>query len=491
MVLRYAKLLLCAVAIVAASLGDATDVQTVISALRAQDFQRALTLAKELNVQGAPDPRVLTLEGMANEGLKNRAEALQNYDAALRIKPDYLPALKAKAQLEYATGDTGAEKSLQQILKLEPGDEVSHAMVAALDYKQGNCKSAVIEYRQSQDAIAQKADALTQYGECLLRQHESDQAANVLRQAVLVEPDQWWTRYNLAVAEMSRDRPGEAVNVLEPALAGSNVQPDMLDLAAQANEASGNTPRAVELFRKAILSQPRQETYYLHFADLCFDHQSFRVGVDMIDAGLTQLPKSAKLHLARGILRVQLGDFTRAENDFDTADRLNGNARISGAAASLAELQNSNLDKALQLARTTLQSNPHDPMLHYVKAETLKQMGVEPGSAEFREALNSAEFAVHLKPDFTAARNLLGSLYLRENDVQLATKQFEAILKLDPLDETAIYHLLQIARKAGETERVTEFMQRLAQARAVQRQKDEDTLRYRLVEADEPSARLR
>ncbi len=483
---RKAKLLLQSVTLFAAPLVGAADLQTLISVLRAGDFQQALTLAKELNAQNAADPRVWTLEGMANEGLKDKVEALRNYRLALALKPDYLPALKAEAQLEYASGDREAGKTLERILKLDPADEVSHAMTAALAYKQGNCQSAAVQYRQSRDAIANKPDALTQYGECLLKQQQPDEAIAALALVVSLQPDEWWSRYNLASAEMSRKRAAEAIEILGPALASARVQPEVLDLAAEAYEASGDTPRAVELARKAILRQPKKEAYYLHFADLCFDHQSFQVGVDMIDAGLTQLPQSAKLYLARGILRVQLGDFAKAGNDFDRADQLDGNKAISGAAASLAELQNSNLDKALQVARTKLKSNPQDPMLRYVKAETLKQMGVEPGTAEFREALDSASTAVSLKPDFTAARNLLGSLYMQQNRLQLATEQFQAVLKNDPSNQTAIYHLIQASRKAGKTEDIPRLMQELAQARTTQRQKDEATGRYRLVEG--PSA---
>ena len=244
----------------------------------------------------------------------------------------------------------------------------------------------------------------------------------------------------------------------------------------------------MELLRKAILAQPKNETYYLHFADLCFDHASFQVGIDMLNAGLTQSPRSAKLYVARGVLWGQLGDFAKAESDFDHADHLGGEEGVSGAAASLAELQNSHLDKALQLARAKLKSNPQDPMLHYVKAETLKQMGAGPGTAEFREALASASMAVRLKPDFAAARNLLGSLYLQDNQLRLAGEQFQAVLKADPANQTAIYHLIQVSRKAGKNEDVPALIKQLAQAKITQRQRDEITGRYRLVEAQEPVA---
>jgi tetratricopeptide (TPR) repeat protein len=363
---------------------------------------------------------------------------------------------------------------------------VSHAMLAAIAYKQGKCDAAVLHYRESRNAIATKPDALTQFGECLLKQQQAEDAIAVLTQVVSLEPDQWWPRYNLASVELFRHQTGDAIQTLDPALSASPVRPEVLDLAAAVYESSGDTPHAVRLLRRAILTQPKNENLYLHFADLCFDHQSFQVGIDMIDAGLTQLPESARMYLARGILRVQLGDFKTAEQDFDRADTLDNHMAISGAAASLAELESSNLPKALEIARTTLKTNPSDPMLHYVKAETLKRLGFAPNTAEFREAVDSASAAVRLKPGFLAARNLLGSLYLQQNQLPLATAQFEEVLRQDPANETALYHLLQASRKTGQSERAASLLARLVQARKAQRQSEEAAARYRLIEVNTP-----
>ncbi len=463
-----------------------SDLQAVISALKAQDYQAALTLAKELTAKSAADPRSWTLEGMANEGLKNTAAALHDYSEALHLNPDYLPALKAQAQLEYLNNDERARETLERIVKHDPADQVSHAMLAGLAYKQGNCASAVTQYRQCPRVIATRPDALTQFGECLLAQQDATEAVPILTQVVQLEPGQWWSRYNLAAAEMSRKKPADALKVLQPILHAPPVPPQVLDLAAGAYESLGDTPHAVELLRKAILTKPENETYYLHFADLCFDHTSFQVGIDMINAGLTRLPQSAKLYVARGILWGQLGDFARAGSDFDRADHLDGQGVISAAASSLAELQNSNLDKALQVARTRLKSNPQDPMLHYVKAEALKQMGVSPSSAEFREALESASTAVRLNPEFVAARNLLGNLYMQENKLQLAGEQFDAVLKIDGADQTALYRQMQVLRKIGRSEDIPRLMEQLAQAKITQHQRDQAASRYRLVEAPTP-----
>ena len=74
---------------------------------------------------------------------------------------------------------------------------------------------------------------------------------------------------------------------LQPSLPPTQHRPDVLNLAATLYEDTGDTSRAVSLLRQAIIGNPRDTELYLHFADVCFVHKSFQVGIDMLNAGLT------------------------------------------------------------------------------------------------------------------------------------------------------------------------------------------------------------
>jgi tetratricopeptide (TPR) repeat protein len=462
---------------------EAADIAPVIAALRAKQYEQALRLAQQLRSEDAKDPRIWTLEGMANEGLHRRKDALKDYQSARNLQPDYLPALKAEAQLEYAEGNAESRALLEQIVRLDPSDQVSHAMLGALAFQRHSCSDAVMQYRQSAAYIAGNAEALTQMGECQLQEKDAAGAVSELQLVVALKPDEWWPRYNLAAAELARHEPAAAIEVLKPLMSHPDPEPRVLQMSARAYEARGDTPQAVELLRKAIVTAPKTEAYYLDFADLCFDHQSYQVGIDLMTVGLRQLPSSAKLYLVRGILWGQNGNFAKAEEDFNQADRLDATGSISGAAESLAELQNSNLEKALRLARAKLKANPQDPMLYYVEAATLKQMGVAKDSPEFEEAVASATKAIRLQPDLLAARNLLGSLYLQSGRVAQASDQFRAVLARDPADQTALYHLIQVARRTGHVDQVPALIKQLTEAKEKQRRRDDEIGRYQLVEA--------
>ena len=140
-----------------------------------------------------------------------------------------------------------------------------------------------------------------------------------------------------------------------------------LELAASAYEADGNTPEAVRVLRQAILSDPHNVNLYVDFANISLDHQSYQVGVDMINAGLAAEPKAAPLYVARGILYVQLAQYDKAEADFEKADALDPRESIGSAAEGLAAVQQNDPDHALSTVRAKLAKTPNDAFLLYLQ----------------------------------------------------------------------------------------------------------------------------
>jgi len=466
--------------------GFSQDLNSVTTLLRAGHFPQALTQIETLLKQSPRNPQLWTLQGIAHTGLNERATALNDYRQALRILPNYIPALKAEAQLEYQKGNKDGIATLRHILKLQPNDSVSHAMLGALAFQQHDCKTSVDNYSAARELLASQPVALTQYGECLAQEKHEDEAIAAFRQAAALEPGAWQMRYNLSLQEFRSHREQQALKDLEPLLTPQQQRPDVLNLASTIYETTGDTPNAVKLLRQAIVNNPRDAELYLHFADLCFVHRSFQVGIDMLNAGLTQLPDSAQLYAARGILFVQLGKYSTAEADFAKAEKLDPKQSFSSVAQGLTKLQENNLDAALASTRAEIEREPNNAFLHYLQAETLRQKGVTPPSKEFDEAVNAALAAIRLKPDYPIAEDLLGSFYLQEGKVDLARQQFENAMRHDPFNESAIYHMITVSRKTGRTGDIPKLVKRLSEAKAAGKKRDDLAGQFVLVEPKQP-----
>jgi tetratricopeptide (TPR) repeat protein len=458
------------------------QVIAVTSALRVGQFDQALQLLQPALQQSPKNPQLWTLRGIALSGKGDKKEALGAFRRALENSPDYLPALEGAAQIEYENGGKDATALLQHVLQLSPNDPTSHAMLAVLAYRRGDCAAAVPQFEQSGSVAESQVGALQEYGDCLVRLKEPEKAIQVFSRALAQSNGDTGARCRLASMQIAAQHPKDAIATLQPLLQENTTDADVLDLAASAYEADGNTPEAVRLLRQAILSDPHNINLYLDFANVSLDHQSFAVGVDMINAGLRAEPKAAALYVARGVLYVQLAQYDKAEADFETADTLDPRQSMGSAAEGLAAVEENDPERALATVRSKLVKRPNDPFLLYLQADILTQRGPEPGSVEFREAVASAKKAILLRPSLAAAHDVLAKLYLQAGQNEAAIGQCRKALNSDPKDQTALYHLIQALRKSGQTNDIPDLLKRLAELRMEGTKKEAEHNRYKLVE---------
>jgi len=492
-------------AVLFAAAAEDDAVRSITAALRATRYQQALELAQTARRQWPKEVRILVLEGMALNGLGRGSEALARFGSALEISPDYVPALEAASEIEYKSEiesksqiesqaqieskkPGAAAIHLERLLALRPGEETAHAMLAVLAWKRGDCASAVKHFGQSQSAIAAQPDAQYGFGACLMKLKRPREALPVFERLLAAHPhdrDTRHARYAVALVLLDTRRTREAISALQPLVEAKDPDPTALQLSSEAHEAMGETPQAVALLREAIVRDPGNVKLYLDFASLSFAHQSFQVGIDMIDAGLRRVPDSAPLYLARGVLHVQLAEFDQADRDFDRAQRLDPKQAVGGVVRGLSQIQQNNMDQALVTVRTQLKDRPKDEFPYYVLAELLSRQGVQPGSAEFDEALHAALEAVRLKPDFTLARDVLSRLYLQAGETDRAIEQCRLALRDNPSDEMALYRLIRALQSKGGKNGAAEVPALLKQFTALRdeaRRRDAEEGKYRLVE---------
>jgi len=463
------------------------DVNAVSAVLRAGRYDEALQLLDPALRRSPGSFQLLTLQGLAYSKKELKEKALASFRAALKISPEYLPAVEGAAQAAYETGAPDAGALLRHVLKLVPGDPTAHAMLAALAYKAGDCTDAVAHFQSSGAALKSQPAALRQYGICLGKLKRYEPAIAIFQELVAMSGSDPRDRLRLASLQLSNGNAAEAITTLQPAL-DAHPDPGVLSLASQAYEEAKDTPKAVELLHQAIVQDPKNTELYLQFADLSMVHQSFQVGVDMMSAGLKLQPDAAALFLARGILYVQLADYDRAETDFERADQFDPRHSLSDAARGMMAEQKDDLNKALAVVGGKLAKHPGDPFLLYMQADILVQKNPDVDSAEFRKAVASAQRAVQLKPDLVPARDTLANLYLQSGRNQLAIKESRTALRYNPADQTALYHLIVGLRRTGAKEELPNLLKKLAELRRTAAREEGEHNRYKLIEPAAGSA---
>ena len=415
-------------------------------------------------------------------------EALTAFQKALRISPEYVPALKGQVQLLYPAGDKRAIPLLNTILKTDPRDSTAHEMLANLDKKQGDCNQAIAQFLLSEQVIATHPDSLEAYGYCLAQMKQYEKAIPVFQQLIALLPDRTYPKYDLAVILGTAGQNQAALKIIDPLLANDQQDPDILSLASEVYEAVGDTPRAVSLQRQAIVLSPTTANYYVAFAALCLDHDSFQVGIDMINAGLQRIPNAPSLYISRGLFYAQLAQYDKAEADFEKAEKLDSSQSLSFYAVDLTEMQKNNPDQALAKVRQQLRTHPDSPFLNLLFASLLMNQTPAPESAVYREAMKSDLLAVKLKPDLVKARDLLASMYMRSGQYDLAIAQCRAALQYAPSDESAMYHLIiSLRHSGGHADELRPLVKRLAEMHQESLHEETSRKRFRLEEQEQPS----
>jgi tetratricopeptide (TPR) repeat protein len=462
-----------------------SSIQSIQALIRSQHYDEAHAAIESALRQTPNDPRLFTLEGILFSLQKQRDSAIVAFDHALSLSPGDPAALRGEVQLLYSAHDRRAIPLLQRIVHANPQDQTAHEMLAVFEKDEGDCTAAIDNFRLSAEVIRTHPESLENYASCLFSTAEFNDAIPILKQLTALLPDRTYPKYDLAVVLMRTKQYDAALNLLEPVLEKDASDPEVVSVASDAYEQTGNTGKAVALARQAIVLDPSNVGYYTAFAQLCLTHESYDIGITMLNAGISRVPPNASLFLARGLLYAQLAQVEKAEADFKKAEELDSGQSLSAYATDLAELESNHEDVALEKIRAQLKTHPDSSLLHYILAKILDTRGDGGDNKASNEALQSALDAVRLKPDMVEAHDLLAGIYARTGQNEKAIEQSRLSLHYQADDQTAIYHLLIALRRAGTAgheEEIESLVARLSELKKSSLKEENQRKRFRIVE---------
>ena len=194
------------------------------------------------------------------------------------------------------------------------------------------------------------------------------------------------------------------------------------------------------------------------------NRQASGLAIEVLDSGLKNNPKSARLHTARGAMLAELGKTDEAQAEFDAASRLQPDEPYGAAGLSVLYRESAKIDDALAILRQKLKLAPGDYRLNYLLADTLMRKEGGMDARETDEAQSALRRSIGSKPDFAKSHAALGKLYLKAGDPGNAADEFRRALECDPADRTAMNQLLLVLRKLGRDREAGQIAARLRAA---------------------------
>lgn len=456
----------------------AQSFEQVRDLIRRGDFAAAAQ-ACETGLQKQPrDHQLWTLKGIALQGIGQPKESLAAFRRALALNSKFLPALQGAAQLEYQLRDPNCRKTLEALLQLRPEPTV-HAMLGALAFEGKDCAATLKHYAAAGEAAHQPI-IKWQRATCSFRSGDWDAAATQFRELLALKEDPR-IRFNLGLVETRAQRNADAIATLSPLRAQADA--DGLSLLASAYEANKQTPEALELLREAIARFPLEERLYADLATICLDHNALPLGVEVLEAGTKNLPKSARLQMLLGVLHARGEQRDKAEAAFKQAEQLAPEAAFGRVGLAVAMLESGAVDEAIKLLREQSRRTANDARVQLTLAQALLQKDSSP--AELKEAQTVLRNLIARQPDNARAHSLLGKLYLRREETVNAARALETAIRLDPSDRNSTYQLMTVYRKQGRIKEAAALQDKVQKLLDAEREADVEAARFRLVRAPE------
>lgn len=284
--------------------------------------------------------------------------------------------------------------------------------------------------------------AHSRYGIYLQQQGRKSEAVAHLRSALDLDPRSGEYAYNLSLALLHDDRPGDALAVLDKHPSPSSadhfaLRGAVLNALSRGSEAAGALRKAVEL----DANNP-DSLYDLVLTLLKVDASA--EAATLLERGRRRFPRVAKIHAAAGMVSYLNGKNAEAVKAYEAAVKLEPGA--ADLHASLGDVYDAtgDLPRAESAYRTSLRLDPSVAAVHVKLGKNLAKLQ-RPVEAE--RAFNAA---LRYESNNPEARFQLGKLASARGDHATAIDHYQQAVAAAPGLKEAWYQLGISFRRAGD-----------------------------------------
>jgi protein O-mannosyl-transferase len=359
---------------------------------RAREYNEPVSLWREV-VNDQPDNFVAhaNLGGLLVGEPDGNAEAMQELQTALKLKPDYPAAMLSMGTALVKAGRLpDAISMLNRALALQPNYSAARIQLGVAFTHNGELSKAVDTLQNVVASDPDNFDALINLGVALTETGQPADAVKVFEHAIQVEPDSVDARNNLGRALTNAGRLPEAIETLRDVVNRNPNDPIALNNLGHALRLAGMIPDAVARLKRAVELRPNFAMAQNNLGiALCLDNQ--------IPQGIEHFRLAIKLN----------------PKDADAATNL------ANILASVGELKEATL-----LYHSAVALQPSRADFHKTLADLLQQSG------QTAQAIDHYRQAVRLQPDFFEAWTKLAKLLAKMDQGKEAVSSAEKAIEL-------------------------------------------------------------
>ncbi|MCW5656110.1 MAG: PEP-CTERM system TPR-repeat protein PrsT [Burkholderiaceae bacterium] len=450
--------------IAAAELGGAKttepDLLLVSLHLRRQEPAKALAAAQAFIKKQPQNPIGPVLAGTAQAMQRDRVGARQSFDAALKLKPDHVPALRALADLDVVEGKPeDAHKRYDALLAKKPDDDQLLLALASLQERTGRTDEAANTLTKAIAANPKASEPVVALVQHHLRRKNAAAALQVAQDAVRNNPDELNLAMLLGMTQEAAGASKDALRTLSAlVLKEPNALAPLLRLA-QIQAKQRDFDGAAATLQRAQEKAPQNDAVTRELANMLVQggkpDQAMKVAREL----QSRRPESIAGHILEGDLRAHDKKWTEAERGYRAALRIDANAtaaaiKIYGAlraggkqkeaeafGADWIARHKTDVPMRVLLAEASLRARSYPAAIkHYEDAlaispnqpMVLNNLAWALGQTNDAKAISVAERAAALAPQSADVLDTLGMLHLKSGDPKKGLELLERVRKLQP-----------------------------------------------------------
>lgn len=442
---------------------DPEDNEALLAEVKALDtvsaYQEALAPAREYVDKKVSDPEGHLLLGAVYRGLGEYAKAQPELAHAVAGNPqDFQSQYQLGFVLARLDKPQEALSHLKKAVQLKPDDSSAQFQLSAVlrtlgdtahaaEIAEGFKKAKEQEFKVSQ--LAAQGNKANQY----LESGHPDQAADVYRQMLELEPRNAHTEYNLALAlEAAHDATGAEKALrnaaeLDPTMALARAELGRIYLE-RAEMAS-----AKKLLEEAVALDPQLVSALGNLGVIYAQEGQMAKAQAVLRQALEDDADYAQGHLNLGLILAQQQRYADAEPELRRALALAPKDPRTMSALGKVECRLGKSQDGIDLLERVAASDPNSAAAH------LDLAIAKADGYDMVQALAEAEIAVRLAPDAAATHFNRGALLFDLGRPTEARPDFEAAIRLAPNMPQPHYYLALVAKQAGEYAAAVDHLQ--------------------------------
>lgn len=301
-----------------------------------------------------------------------------------------------------------------------------------------------------QETISHKAEKLHQQGLHSFHDGNYELAANLIKQAVQINPDNQIYFYNLGIIYRQQGKSVDAIDCFQKAV---QMKPDFVDAFFDMGvvfHCMQEYSEAIVRYEKTIQLIPDHFNAWYNMGIALKDQNKFAEALSCYQKALSIKPGSAETFFEMGFVYQHDKNLDTAIDCYQKAVQINPNHHQAWFNMGIAYRELEKFDEALSSYEKVITIKPASPDAFYDMGIVYANLGKND------EAIKCFQDTLRIQPDHAKACNNLGVVFDKQNKINEALQYYYKALSLVPYDPIVYENIGQSLISKGDKQKAEE-----------------------------------